>query len=71
MAKKQVVKITKDLLAKALTWHCPFYTRDGISSCCDQGGRRTNCGGAAMLCTHVTDIFHTMVKIKNGEIEVF
>ena len=73
MAKRQQnsVKITRDLLAKALTWHCPWYTRDGIASCCNQGGRRTNCGGPAQLCTHVTDIFVTMKKIAEGEIEVW
>jgi hypothetical protein len=71
MAKKQGIKITKDLLAKALTWHCPYYTRDGVSSYCLQGDRRTNCCGTAMLCTQVTDIFQTMAKIQNGEIEVF
>ena len=73
MAKRQQnsVKITRDLLAKALTWHCPFYTRDGIASCCNQGGRRTNCGGPAQLCTQVTDIFVTMKKIAEGEIEVW
>jgi hypothetical protein len=65
------VKITRDLLAKALTYHCPFYTREGVFSCCNQGGRRTNCGGAAMLCTHVTDIFRTMAKIAKGELEVY
>ena len=73
MAKRQQnsVKITRDLLAKALTWHCPYYSRDGIASCCNQGGRRTNCGGPAQLCTHVTDIFHTMNAIAAGEIEVW
>jgi len=65
------VKITRDLLAKALTYHCPFYTREGVFSSCCQGGRRTNCGGVAMLCTHVTDIFRTMTQIANGEIEVY
>ena len=76
MAKKSAsngpkVKITRELLAKALTWHCPWYTREGVFSCCDMGGRRTNCGGAAMLCTHVTDIFKTMKQIADGEIEVY
>ena len=69
---KQGVRITRELLAKALTWHCPFYTRDGVASRCDDGdGHPTNCGGAAMLCTRITDVFRTMVKIQNGEIEVY
>ena len=66
------VKITRELLAKALTWHCPFYTRDGVFSRCDTGdGHPTNCSGPAQLCTHVTDIFQTMVKIEKGEITVW
>ena len=66
------VKITRDLLAKALTWHCPYYTRQGFASCCDTGdGHPTNCSGPAQLCTRVTDIFKTMTLIQKGEIEVW
>lgn len=75
MAKKannNGVRITRDLLAKALTWTCPYYIHDGAFSHCDTGdGHPTNCGGPAQLCTRVTDIFQTMVKIQNGEIEVY
>ena len=74
MAKRQQnsVKITRDLLAKALTWNCPYYSRDGVASCCTQGGKPyTNCQGPAQLCTQVTDIFVTMKKIAEGEIEVW
>ena len=53
MAKRQTnggIRITRDLLAKALTWHCPYYTRDGIASRCDTGdGHPTNCQGPAQL----------------------
>ena len=73
--KSQQVKITRDLLTRALVWNCPRYTRLGghgepSHACSNFDGTFTNCPGAAGLCTQVTDIFKTMVRIKNGEIDV-
>lgn len=70
--KTTAVKITRQLLTDALVWNCPRYTRQGAFSCCDNlDGTYSNCVGKAGTCSQVFDIFRTMVKIKNGEIEVF
>ena len=74
MAKKiaSSVRITRQLLIDALVWHCPRYTREGVCSRCDNlDGTFSNCVGKAGQCSQVFDIFRTMVKIQNGEIEVF
>ena len=80
MEKKSVsnsprVKITRDLIVKALVWHCPRYTRQGSKgepshSCSNFDGTFTNCPGTVGLCSLVGDFFKTMVQIRNGEIDV-
>ena len=69
------VKITRDLLTKALVWECPRYTRGGGTktpphACSSFDGTFTNCPGSAGLCAQVTDVFRTMVRISKGEIDV-
>ena len=63
------IRITRELLTDALVWNCPRYTRDGISSKCDNwDGTYTNC--VKGHCSRVGDIFRTMRQIKDGEIYV-
>ena len=71
MARKtQGVKITRQRLIDALVWNCPFYTRNGFASCCDNlDGTYSNC--VKDKCSQVSDIFKTMGEIERGEIEVF
>lgn len=70
MSKTTAIKITRQLLTDALVWNCPQYTRDGaLSRCNNLDGTYSNC--VKGQCSRVSDIFSTMVKIKNGEIEVF
>ena len=69
------VRITRELLAKALTWHCPRYTKQGghgapPHACDNFDGTYDCCKGPSQLCSQVFDIFHTMAKIQNGEIDV-
>ena len=69
-AKPKRTKISRQLLVDALVWNCPMYTRNGFASCCDNlDGTYSNC--VKGKCSHVSDIFKTMVKIDAGEIEVF
>ena len=73
--RQKAVKITRDLLTKAIVYNCPRYTRNGgvgvpPHACADLDGGFTNCPGVAGLCSQVGDIFKTMVRIKNGEIDV-
>ena len=73
--RQTAVKITRDLLTKAIVYNCPRYNRNGgvgvpPHACADLDGGFTNCPGAAGLCSQVGDIFKTMVRIKNGEIDV-
>lgn len=82
MAKKEPtaknskqIRITRDLLARALTYHCPRYTHGGGNgappwACDNMDGTYSNCCGPAQLCSQVFDIFRTMAKIHNGEINV-
>lgn len=68
--KKKAIKITRQRLIDALVWNCPRYTRNGVCSACDHfDGTYRNC--TKELCTQVSDIFRTMVKIEAGEIVVF
>lgn len=70
MSQQKRTKLSKDLLVKALVWNCPHYSREGAFSCCIHfDGTRSNCVHAT--CSQVFDIFRTMAKIDNGEIEVF
>lgn len=70
MSKATTTKITRQLLIDALVWNCPFYTKDGaLSRCANLDGTYSNC--VKGQCSQVSDIFSTMVKIQNGEIEVF
>lgn len=70
MSKTKTIKITRQLLIDALVWNCPLYKKDGaLSRCNNLDGTYSNC--VKGQCSRVSDIFSTMVKIKNGEIEVF
>lgn len=72
MSKTTTTKITRQLLIDALVWNCPFYKKDGVlSRCYNLDGTYSNCVGKSGQCSMVSDFFSTMVKIKNGEIEVF
>jgi hypothetical protein len=69
-AKPKRTKISRKLLVDALVWNCPFYTRDGfVSRCNNMDGTYSNC--VKDQCSQVNDIFKTMAKIDAGEIEVF
>lgn len=68
--KPKRTKISRQLLVDALVWNCPRYTRQGAFSACDHfDGTYSNC--VKDKCSQVFDIFKTMVKIDNGEIEVY
>ena len=70
MDKPKRTKISRRLLIDALVWNCPRYTRSGAFSTCDQlDGTFSNC--VKDQCSQVFDIFRTMVRIDNGEIEVY
>lgn len=72
MSKTITTKITRQLLIDALVWNCPLYKKDGVvSRCYNLDGTYSNCVGKSSQCSQVSDIFSTMVKIKNEEIEVF
>lgn len=69
MAKKLNI-IKRETLIDALVWNCPYYTRDGIFSCCqDLFGNQTNC--TKETCSRVSNIFKTMAQIEKNEIIVF
>lgn len=74
MAKKTSAhaRITRQLLTDALVYNCPRYTRDGFASrCSNLDGTFSNCTGKSGGCSYVSDIFQTMQKIADGEIEVW
>ena len=69
------VKITRPLLTKALVWLCPRFTRQGSKgepawACSNFDGTFSNCVGLCEQCSQVMDVYQTMAKIGNGEIEV-
>lgn len=67
--KPRRTKISRQLLTDALVWNCPRYTKQGAFSACDNlDGTYSNC--VKDKCSQVFDIFKTMARIDNGEIEV-
>lgn len=62
------IRITKDLIIKALAYDCPWRADSGAFVHCSYGSRSSNCKPS--LCTHCTDIFRTMRKIVDEEIDI-
>ncbi len=69
-AKPKRTRITRQLLTDALVYNCPRYYHNGFASCCENmDGTYSNC--VKDHCSQVSDIFRTMQKIADGEVEVW